>query len=177
VSTSVDRCAECGFDPSELRPADTAVAVRSFVRRYPAPLMRGLPGEDLDDIVRRSPAPGVWSALEYTAHVRDVFRVFDGRVRSALAGEEVGEMVVDWEGMVAAASPSLERKAVADDVSEAAATLATTLSELTPADWELSGRNGRGHRMPLRDLALIAVHEGSHHLLDVGRALRTARGR
>ena len=177
MSTSVDRCPECGFDPTELRPPDTAVAVRSFARRYQAPLLRGLPGEDLDEIVRRSPSPGAWSALEYTAHVRDIFRVFDGRVRSALAGEEVGEMVVDWEGMVAAASPSLERKAVADDVSEAATTLATTLSELLATDWELSARNGRGHRMPVRDLALVAVHEGSHHLLDVGRSLRAARGR
>ena len=174
---SVDRCVECGFDPSDLRPPDTAVAMRSFVRRYQAPLTRGLPGEDLDEIVRRSPAPGVWSALEYSAHVRDIFRVFDGRVRSALARDEPSEMVVDWEGMVAAASPSLERKAVADDLADAAATLATTLSELTPGDWELPGRNGRGHRMPVRDLALIAVHEGSHHLLDVGRSLRAARGR
>ena len=174
---SIDRCAECGFDPSELRPSDTAVAVRSFVRRYQAPLVRGLPGEDLDSIVRRSPASGAWSALEYSAHVRDIFRVFDGRIRSALAGDEPSEMVVDWEGMVAAVSPSLERKAVADDLADAAATLATTLSELTPADWDLSARNGRGHRMPVRDLALAAVHEGSHHLLDVGRSLRAARGR
>jgi hypothetical protein len=174
---SVDRCAECGFDPSELRPPDTAVAMRSFVRRYQAPLMRGLPGEDLDAIVLRSPAPGVWSALEYSAHVRDIFRVFDGRIRSALARDEPAEMVVDWEGMVAAASPSLARQAVADDLADAAATLATTLSELTPADWELPARDGRGHRMPVRDLALAAVHEGSHHLLDLGRVLRAARGR
>jgi hypothetical protein len=174
---TVDRCPECGFDPTELQPPDTALAVRSFVRRYQAPLMRALPGEDLDEIVGRSPGPGVWSALEYSAHVRDIFRVFDGRVRSALAGDEPGEMVVDWEGMVAAASPSLERKAVADDLADAAATLATTLGELTPTDWELSCYTGRGHRVPVRDLALMAVHEGSHHLLDVGRSLRAARGR
>jgi DinB superfamily len=174
---TVDRCAECGFDPSELRPPDTAVAVRSFVRRYQTPLLRGLPGEDLDAIVGRSPGPGVWSALEYSAHVRDIFRVYDSRVRSALARDEPGELVVDWEGMVASASPSLERKAVADDLADAAISLATTLSELTPMDWELSGRDGRGHRRPVRDLALVTVHEGSHHLLDVGRALRTARGR
>jgi hypothetical protein len=174
---TVDRCAECGFDPSELRPPDTAVAVRSFVRRYQAPLTRALPGEDLDDIVRRSPAPGVWSALEYGAHVRDIFRVFDARVRCALARDEPDEMVVDWEGLVAAASPGLVRKDVIDDLADAAASLAITLSELTPADWELPGFTGRGHRVPVRDLSLAAVHEGSHHLLDIGRALRAARGR
>jgi hypothetical protein len=174
---TVDRCPECGFDPTELQPPDTALAVRSFVRRYQAPLTRALPGEDLDEIVRRSPSPGVWSALEYSAHVRDVFRVFDGRVRSALAGDEPGEMVVDWEGMVAATSPDLDRKRVVDDLADAASTLATTLAELTPGDWELSCYTGRGHRVPVRDLALMAVHEGSHHLLDVGRSLRAARGR
>lgn len=174
---SVDSCAECGFDPSELRPPDTAVAVRSFERRYRAPLTRGLPGEDLDVIVRQSPAPGVWSALEYTAHVRDVFRIFDERVRCAVTGHEPDEMVVDWEGKVAAASPTLDRKEVADELADAATTLATTLAELTPDDWELSGRTGRGHRVPVRDLGFIVVHEGSHHLLDVGRALRAARGR
>ena len=61
----LDRCAECGFDPADLRPADMAVAVRSFGRRYRAPFTRALPGEGLDDIVRRPPGPGVWSALEY----------------------------------------------------------------------------------------------------------------
>ena len=44
-------------------------------------------------------------------------------------------------------------------------------------EFALLAYNGRGHRMPVRDLAVIVVHEGSHHLLDIGRALRTARGR
>lgn len=174
---SVDRCAECGFDPADLRPADTPTAVRSFERRYRAPLTRGLPGEDLDAVVRAEPAPGVWSALEYGAHVRDLFRVFDNRVRCAVDGIEPDEPVVDWEGMVAVASPGLSRTEVTDALGEAARTLAVTLEELTPQDWELRTLTGRGHRIPVRDLALIAVHEGSHHLLDVGRSLRAARGR
>jgi hypothetical protein len=174
---TVDRCAECGFDPAELRTADTPVAMRSFVRRYRAPLTRGLAGEDLDVIVRRSSGPGVWSALEYGSHVGDVFRVYDARIRSALAGKDPVELVVDWEGMVAVASPGLDRQVVADELADAAITLATTLAELTPREWDLPGRTGRGHRVPVRDLAFIAVHEGSHHLLDMGRALRSARGR
>jgi hypothetical protein len=31
--------------------------------------------------------------------------------------------------------------------------------------------------VPVVELALIATHEGSHHLLDIGRVLRAARGR
>jgi DinB superfamily len=173
----LERCAECGFDPTELRPADTVVAIRSFGRRYRAPLTRALPGEDLDEIVRRSPGTGVWSALEYSSHVRDLFRVFDDRVRCALDGREPDEPVVDWEARVAAASPSLEREAVAEDLDDAADSLATTLAELNADEWELRGLTGKGAEVSVLDLATIAVHEGSHHLLDVGRVLRTARGR
>ncbi len=173
----MERCAECGFDPADLRPADMAVAVRSFGRRYRAPLTRGLPDEDLDEVVRRSPAEGVWSALEYSSHVRDIFRVFDDRVRCALDGREPDDAVVDWEGRVAAASPTLDREAVAADLDDAADSLATTLGELNSDEWGLPSLTGRGREVTVRDLATIAVHEGSHHLLDVGRVLRAARGR
>lgn len=173
----MERCPECGFDPADLRPGDVPVAVRSFGRRYRAGLTRALPGEDLDDIVRRSPGEGVWSALEYGHHVADLFRVFDDRVRLALAQRRPDEPVVDWEGRVAAASAGLDRTAVADDLDDAADTLATTLDELTADEWELAVVTGRGRDVTVFDLGTVAVHEGSHHLLDVGRVLRAARGR
>jgi len=173
----MERCNECGFDPADLRPGDAAVAVRAFGRRYRAPLTRSLPGEDLDDIVCRSPGEGVWSALEYGGHVVDIFRVFDDRVRCALEGRRPDEPVVDWEGRVAAASPTLQRDAVADELDDASDTLATTLDEVNGAEWDLPGLNGRGDEVKVADLATIVVHEGSHHLLDMGRVLRSARGR
>ena len=173
----MERCEECGFDPAELRPRDMVVAIRSFGRRYRAPLTRGLAGEDLDAVVRTSPGPGVWSALEYAAHVSQVFAEFDDRARAALAGDLPDEPVVDWEGRVAAAAPGLEREATAEAVDDAADSLATTLSELNEDEWELPTLTGRGREVPVTELAVIAVHEGSHHLLDVGRVLRSARGR
>lgn len=173
----LDRCAECGFDPADLRPADMAVAVRSFGRRYRAPFTRALPGEDLDDIVRRSPGPGVWSALEYGEHVADLFRVFDDRVRCALEGREPDELVVDWEARVAAVVAGHDPAAVADDIADAADSLATTLDEVSDHEWDLPGVHGKGGTVTVEDLAAIAVHEGSHHLLDIGRVLRAARNR
>lgn len=173
----LERCDECGFDPAELRPRNLPVAIRSYGRRYRAPLTRGLVDEDLDEIVRRSPSADVWSAIEYSAHVRDIFRVFDDRVRCALTDTEPAETVVDWEGKVAAASPTLDREALADDLDDAADTFATVLSELADHEWRLPTITGRGKPATIAEVAVIAVHEGSHHLLDVGRVLRAARGR
>ena len=173
----MERCDECGFDPAELRPAEMVVAIRSFGRRYRVPLTRGLAGEDMDAVVRWSPGPGVWSALEYAAHVGHLFRTFDDRVRSALARHEPAEPVVDWEAWVATSAPGLGREEVADDLADAAGGLAITLDELTGGEWRLPTLTGRGREVAVVDLATIAVHEGSHHLLDVGRVLRAARGR
>lgn len=173
----MERCAECGFDPADLRRADMAVAIRSFGKRYRAPFTRSLPGEDLDGIVRRSPREGVWSALEYGGHVVEVFRVFDDRVRCALDGREPDEPVVDWEARVAAASAALQREQVADDIADTADSLAVTLEELNTDEWRLPTLTGKGREVTVAELATIAVHEGSHHLLDVGRVLRAARGR
>jgi hypothetical protein len=85
--------------------------------------------------------------------------------------------VVDWEARVAAAAPALDREATAEAVDDAADSLATTLSELNAHEWKLPTLTGRGREVPVEELAVIAVHEGSHHLLDVGRVLRAARGR
>jgi hypothetical protein len=173
----IERCEECGFDPDDLRRGDIPTAIRSFRRRYQVPFTRGLAGEDLDAVVSTSPAEGVWSALEYGSHVRDVFRAFDDRVRLAISHDEPDPVTLDWEALVARASPTLEREAVVADLTDAADTLATTLAELTDDEWRRPTYTGRGRCVPVVDLAIIAVHEGSHHLLDVGRVLRAARGR
>lgn len=172
----LEPCAECGFDPADLRPGDMATAVRSFGKRYRAPLTRGLPGEDLDAVVRTSPGPGVWSALQYAEHVIDIFTVFDDRVRCAIERREPAEPVVDWEAKVADA-PDRDRATVADDLADRADDLGTMLSELNTDEWGLPSLTGRGREVRVVDVAAIVVHEGSHHLLDVGRVLRAARGR
>ena len=66
---------------------------------------------------------------------------------------------------------------MAERIADAADTLATTLDELNGDEWQLTGLTGRGRAVPVADLGTIVVHEGSHHLLDVGRVLRSARGR
>ena len=66
-------CPECGFDARSVRPFEVKNRVYANASAW-----RGVLA-DPGAAVR--PAPGVWSPLEYACHVRDVHRVFAGRVR------------------------------------------------------------------------------------------------
>ena len=73
------RCTQCGVDVPTTRSAPRG--------RHPAlgaGLAAVLPRED----VAVRPAPQVWSPLEYACHVRDVYRLFDGRLRAMLTEDD-----------------------------------------------------------------------------------------
>src|SRR5438445_724088 len=79
-----ERCEECGFEYDSVQPADAVTQIRRFPKRYRAPLTRLLPGEDVA-ILRTRPEPTTWSALEYAAHVRDIFGAYGERIQRTLA--------------------------------------------------------------------------------------------
>jgi S-DNA-T family DNA segregation ATPase FtsK/SpoIIIE len=173
-------CEECGFDYDGW--ADDAVpdALRAFGRRYRAPLTRGLPGEDLDALVRAHPHEGVWSALEYACHMRDVLSVQLERVERALVEDEPKfEPMRREERVTEDRYNAQEREAVADELAANAENLAAKVEQLDPTQLERRVVYNYPRRWD-RDLRWVArhtVHEGHHHLLDVGRVLRAARGR
>lgn len=176
--TQFEACDECGFDPSKVAPADLPDAIRGLVRRYRAPLTRFLPGEVPDVVVRTRPSPDTWSALEYACHVRDVLRVFDGRVSRVLAEErpDLGwwdhEAAVDDEAYNAQAPVE-----VVEELAHRADAFAETLAAVPEDGWDRAGTRRNGELFTVVGLGRFALHEGNHHLLDVGRSLRTARGR
>jgi hypothetical protein len=73
-------CSECGFDYDACAPPTTPETLRGFGRRYRIPLVRGLPGEDLDGLLRMRRDPQTWSALEYACHTRDGFALYEHRI-------------------------------------------------------------------------------------------------
>ena len=172
---SDSRCEECGFDYDALEPAEIPASVRAFAKRYRAPLSRFLPGEDGDAVVRQRPAPEVWSPLEYAAHVRDVFANYDRWIRQCLAEDgPVLEGPGSDELAVAGRYNEEDRTAVAEAVGANAERLAATV-EAVPGDaWDRAGLR-RGEERSVLLMARRAVHEGSHHLLDIGRGLRAVR--
>lgn len=171
-------CGECGFDSSAMSDADLVAACTSFVRKYRPPLTRFLPGEDGPSVLRRRPAPDVWSALEYAAHVRDVFVFYRERIERVRSEDRPLLTSVGFAELAdTAAYNDEDPAAVADAVTAEAAALAATLSALSEAEWDRVGlsSDGSGDERSVRSLARRAVHDASHHLLDIGRSLRAAR--
>ena len=173
--SEASRCQECGFDYETLDPAEIPAALRSFAKRYRAPLTRFLPGEDGDALVRRRPSEGTWSALEYAAHVRDAFGAYDrwiGRClnedRPVLDGPAPDDLAAERQ------YNDDDPAAVADALAANAERLAATVEALPASVWDRVGVR-RNEERSIRFTARRAVHEGSHHLLDIGRGMRAVR--
>lgn len=176
LSDMLARCDECGFDPGSLVDAALPDELRRIGSRYRAPLTRLLAGEDAS-LLRRRPEEQVWSGVEYAAHVRDVFRLFERRIVEILAEDGPALEIVDHDEAVDRGRyRELAPSEVAVEVLESAESLAARLGPLTGPEWDRCGTRD-GEMRSIRGIAHRAVHEGRHHLLDVGRVLRSARGR
>lgn len=170
-------CPECGFDASKVDPTDVAAAMRANAAAFRSALKRG-------DIVSERPPvpPGAdpkWSALEYSAHVRDVY---------ALAAERITRMIkkknptfADWdqnsaaiEGKYASADPDK----VAYDLAINAGKAADLLDKVRGDDWDRTGSRSDGASFTIGRFAVYILHDVSHHLWDVEQgyeAIKEAR--
>ncbi len=155
-----ERCPECGFTASDVDPRQIGDTVRDLVPRWVSALHR----QD----ARVRPAPTTWSTLEYGAHVRDVFRVFDERVWLML--EQDDPPFANWDQDATAIADRYDRQdpvMVADELVAAAEECAATF-DAVPADaWERSGRRSNGSRFTIRTLGQYFLHDVVHHLHDV----------
>ena len=172
-------CDECGFDARTAADAELVTTIASFARRFRAPLTRFLPGEDGAAVVRHRPAPDGWSALEYAGHTRDVLAFYRQRVERVLAEDrptfELVPSVTPPERV--AGYHDEDPTQVAEELAAEATALAALLEPLRPEQWQRVGlsSDGSGDERPIRQLAERATHDPHHHLLDVGRSLRSAR--
>src|SRR6476646_7589442 len=80
-------CPECGFDASAFPRERVGEMTRENAALWPDVLAR--------PDARDRPRPDTWSPLEYGAHVRDVLRIFDVRLRLMLA--EDGPTYANWD--------------------------------------------------------------------------------
>jgi hypothetical protein len=168
-------CPECGFDFDATDPLQAAARVRELPARYRVPLERALPGEDLDALLRARPDGGGWSALEYACHTRDALVLYEQRIGVTLANDRPVFSRMHRDQLAIDDAYNRQHPAyVASSLSGAAASLADALDAVPADGWARVGVR-EDLEMTIDWMARNVVHEGHHHLLDIGRALRAAR--
>jgi DinB superfamily len=169
-------CPECQFDPTTVVDAEMADLFAKFAKRYPIPLTRLLPS-DSPAILTTRPEPATWSAQEYVGHAAQCFEETAKWITTLQAG---GEAKFAGSGVDAAvldaAFNDCSATAVAERVAASASTVAELLSTLSVEDFTREVGFGEWN-VPFRMLLFAQIHEGHHHLLDVGRILRAQRNR
>ena len=156
------RCDECGFDPAAVSYRDVPGLIRANAAAWPAELVR--------PDARDRPDDATWSPLEYAAHVRDVFRVFETRLRLMLA--EDAPAFANWDQDATALDDDYAGQrpdVVADELVAAAATVAEAFAAVPDDLLDRTGLRSDGSAFTVDSLARYFVHDPVHHLHDVRR--------
>lgn len=153
-------CPECGFDAAGVDFALIPRLVQDNAARWQLVLQR-------TDVATR-PDDQTWSPLEYAAHVRDVFRLFDERL--ALMLTEDDPVFPDWDQDATALGERYNEQVpavVARELAEAAASVADAFAVVHPAGQGRTGRRSDGARFTVTTMGQYFVHDPVHHLHDV----------
>ncbi|MFC0680396.1 DinB family protein [Lysobacter korlensis] len=153
-------CPQCGFDASAFAAADVPDRIRADLPAWAARLA--------EPDARTRPDESTWSALEYGAHVRDVFRLF--RVRLALMLNEDDPLFASWDQDATALEDRYDRQdpaAVAGELVAAGEELAADFERVGGAQWHRPGRRSDGARFTVDSFARYFIHDPVHHLWDV----------
>ena len=153
-------CPDCGFDASAVRLSDVPGILRANVAAWPEVLLRA--------DVRVRPDDATWSALEYAAHVRDVFHTFDTRLAAMLSEDNP-----EFENWDQDATAVAERYAEQDpafvsaELVSAGHQLADAFEAVPRSAASRTGRRGDGAVFTVETLGQYLVHDPVHHLWDV----------
>ncbi|GAA2166298.1 DinB family protein [Pedococcus bigeumensis] len=153
-------CPDCGFDARAVAAQDVAPTTLAATSPWAAVLAR-------PEATRR-PAPDVWSPLEYACHVRDVCRVFDGRVRLML--DEDAPRFANWdqdETALADRYGEQDPVVVGRELQEAAATVSAGFAAVRDDQWGRTGLRSDGSEFTVLTLGQYFLHDLAHHLVDV----------
>jgi MOSC domain-containing protein YiiM len=169
-----ETCAECGFDSRWWRVSDAATLLGALGYWWRL-ATGGVAAEDLN----RRPAPGVWSALEYGLHTALVTASIRRGIELILA--EDGCALPVPPGAAGASdhdAVGLEPGQIVDSLEHEGTALAD-LARTPSAAWgnvgQLAAWGNVGQLSDTRirpEAALLhAVHDASHHFMDVARGL------
>lgn len=169
-------CPECGLDYGTLHPPFAVNTLKSFPRRYTEALeSRGT--EDHEKIIRTRPAPEVWSAMEYAAHVADVMEAFTTVVRRMYNEDspDLSDAFRDQDEQAATDKYNEQDKAaVLARLADGTDRLIDAASDVDTHGWGRTATFSWGDR-DLLTMLQNSVHEGIHHLRDIEKGLAKVR--
>jgi hypothetical protein len=157
-------CPECGFDTATVDPDELAGRIAATSRAWEAILG----GPD----VRLRPDDETWSPLEYACHVRDVHRVYAGRVGRMLTEDD--PFFENWdqdatavEGRYGEQDPAV----VARELTAAGEELGALFAGVSGGGWARTGRRSDGAAFTVDSIGRYYLHDIEHHLWDVTGSL------
>ena len=156
----LEACPECGFDSTAVDAREVPGLLREVAAKWPAVLGR-------PDVASR-PDDSTWSPLEYGAHVRDVFRVFGGRLQLMLT--EDAPDFADWDQDKTAVEERYGEQdpaVVSSELVAAASAFADALDAVPDDAWDRTGNRSDGSQFTVATLARYMVHDPIHHYWDV----------
>jgi hypothetical protein len=121
--------------------------------------------------VGERPTEDRWSPLEYGCHVRDLFRIFDGRLVLMLT--EDNPTFENWDQDATAAEGDYGTQhpgTVATALYEAASVLAGRFENVEEGQWKRPGTRSNGSLFTVESLGIYLIHDPVHHLWDVSGA-------
>jgi hypothetical protein len=125
--------------------------------------------------LRTNPEPGVFSPLQYGAHVRDIVRVYSDRIELAIAEDNPTFPQFSPSSEVFEAYNTMAVVDLASDLDAQAQRLATVLAHLHDDQWDRTlVRDGGADGVftfTVHGQACYALHEAHHHLLDANGTL------
>ena len=121
-----------------------------------------------DPLVRERPSDDRWSGLEYGCHVRDVFVLYDARLKMML--EQDDPLYPNWDQNEAALTGDYTEQdptTVARAIESRAAALSARFDALSEDQWQRTGRRSDGANFTVESFARYLIHDPIHHVHDV----------
>ena len=155
-------CPDCGFDAGTVDVAAMGDLIRANASEWPGLLAH--PHAEL------RPTGDQWSALEYACPVRDVYRVFDERLRLML--ETDSAHFANWDQDVTAIEDRYDQQdpaVVEAELRAAAEQIAARWDTVTSDQWSRPSYRSDGSAFTVESFARYLIHDPIHHLDDVAR--------
>jgi hypothetical protein len=165
-NVSAERCGPCGFDSDEWSDASASAAIQ----RLPSQWTSAVAGLTARDQLRR-PVHQMWSIAEYADHVREVLFGMRFLLDTAISqpGTDLGDSPPQ---QFASQARQIDVETALDGIDNEAHSLSQQLSGLSSDGWDLTVTFD-GTSVDPHWISRHAVHDATHHLLDIAR-LRSA---